>query len=1074
MSHRTRERPAECLLSPTQPKSVCRAHALEIVHSLQMYCKLLTGHGGGIPHMPPTLNSVTISAPPSKKKSNQNECVSLPDKHKFDSRTYVKPKRRPQRPSVHTVLDIPPASQNNKYLTYNKYNHAPILRLKTFNVDTDSENSGAIKDYALKRRSLVQDEEQQNERTPLNNCGDAQGVTAESAPSKPIDIDLSQPAHNLHNTFNKGYLNNVMERGSLGMYQSGESLMRMSPPSLVSSLLMDSSDTFNQESLESRKSLLSTKDSGVGPSSRESRDPMMTSMTLSILDEKDMSTSFLSQTTYPDNDSLIDSLPPSLISSVNSSCVMSTNTSKMRPDSTEPTNLFSSATFTHLDQNERLLTGRPRVSMYNSYTKRDSTNRQSDKIQDEPCPNENDKQNTTLGTKTHNVDKISPEMGETITLHYANNKFHDDADKENLNDSFQKDDAFYRDMGIQKPTDVGRNSLNVTLDKRELNEIIQARQKLSLARKGLPNDMEKTVILPNQAEGSPNKTIQVLNQTITVPKHSMENASELLARRRHEKRAEEGQRETPKRNSTFKISPKTQNMDTTVVYIKQETQKHPNIIDINSATLDLIGAAVHPIQHEHQVGEWSGERAMVCSSETDTDTGTFSSSSPPDAHDTTLAPHHDDDNTQVASTPIVPLRKGTKNNLLNIHNTISPILDSCDNQKQSNHTHNETVHNTTVINSATIVRRHGGPQRDILAGKISPENRRTTHNITPPKTSPNRLSPTNTERYPGHRVFVNVHRSLTEGGHVPNQIRAGGRPSSSYEEEVLHCKRSQMIRVYPFVELKKEWEYPKAQHITAFAPPMGIPRKTGLPTSKMRQYSSHKDLSRIPGAPSLSNIAARGSVAGLVSVGGGAGRSNMVRRSVYASNPALSPTAPTPPAYFALTNNVQLVQMTEKAAPRPALVRQGTETLRRERPQSQLVAPKELRVGTYASLTAVSGIRNYNHIPAPISRPSSTAGSAQPRVARPTPPVYRPAGIQNALETRPSTAEPRASALPRPTRLPAPRRRYLTVKAAAVSVLGSARHRAPGAMLTSLRVRLARAALATSSPIQTSLLTFAM
>ncbi|GBP75795.1 hypothetical protein EVAR_65427_1 [Eumeta japonica] len=41
------------------------------------------------------------------------------------------------------------------------------------------------------------------------------------------------------------------------------------------------------------------------------------------------------------------------------------------------------------------------------------------------------------------------------------------------------------------------------------------------------------------------------------------------------------------------------------------------------------------------------------------------------------------------------------------------------------------------------------------------------------------------ERYPDHSVFVNVHRSLTEGGHSPNQIRAGGRPSFPYEEEVL-------------------------------------------------------------------------------------------------------------------------------------------------------------------------------------------------------------------------------------------------------------------------------------------------
>lgn len=43
----------------------------------------------------------------------------------------------------------------------------------------------------------------------------------------------------------------------------------------------------------------------------------------------------------------------------------------------------------------------------------------------------------------------------------------------------------------------------------------------------------------------------------------------------------------------------------------------------------------------------------------------------------------------------------------------------------------------------------------------------------------------NLERYPDHRVFVNVHRSLTEGGHFPNQIQAGGRPVFPFQEEVL-------------------------------------------------------------------------------------------------------------------------------------------------------------------------------------------------------------------------------------------------------------------------------------------------
>lgn len=60
----------------------------------------------------------------------------------------------------------------------------------------------------------------------------------------------------------RGLTNMMNERGSLNMYQSGESLMRMSPPSLVSSLLMESSGTFNPESMDSRKSMPSHRDSG--------------------------------------------------------------------------------------------------------------------------------------------------------------------------------------------------------------------------------------------------------------------------------------------------------------------------------------------------------------------------------------------------------------------------------------------------------------------------------------------------------------------------------------------------------------------------------------------------------------------------------------------------------------------------------------------------------------------------------------------------------------------------------------------------------------------------------------------
>lgn len=94
----------------------------------------------------------------------------MPDKHKFDSRTYVKPKKQMKRPSIHNIVEgsNPPSltsnfSPANKYLTYNKYSAplGPILRLKTFNVDTNSDNSTAVKEYAMKRRTVVQDDDPQ-------------------------------------------------------------------------------------------------------------------------------------------------------------------------------------------------------------------------------------------------------------------------------------------------------------------------------------------------------------------------------------------------------------------------------------------------------------------------------------------------------------------------------------------------------------------------------------------------------------------------------------------------------------------------------------------------------------------------------------------------------------------------------------------------------------------------------------------------------------------------------------------------------------------------------------------------
>ncbi|XP_068623072.1 uncharacterized protein [Battus philenor] len=923
----------------------------------------------------------------------KNDDVALPDKHKFDSRTYVKPKKRVQRPSIQSIVEVasnPPSitpsitfNQTNRYLTYNKYNNplgpiSPMLRLKTFNVDANTDNSHAFKEYSMKRRSLAQDDDPQLEDQDVGLSADASDWLSGPAATKPINIDLSQPAHNLHNTFNKGLTNILNERGSLNMYQSGESLMRMSPPSLVSSLLMESSGTFNAGSLESKKSINSYKDPGLPVSGRDSLDPMMTSMSLSILDEKDMNTSSLSQTTYTDNESLLDSLPPSLVNSVNSSYIV--NTSKQKTDTTD-SNIFSSATFTHLEQSERLLTARPRCQLYHSYTKRDSGIRNTEsytKSREEACQidqvkilNENlDKKDTPKITRAN-------EMSETITLHYANNKYQKDAEKENLYETFKADDAFYKENGIHKTNDLGKNSLNVTLDKQELNEIKQARQKLSLARKGLPTEPDKP--LPNQVDMLPNKTIQLPNQIITVPRQSVESVTELLKKRtmnsnNYEKSEEPPARETPKRNATFrKVSPKQNAMDTTVVYVNPEENQ---IIDINSATMNLIDAGVRNLTEN----DWgSQERAMVGSSES-TDTGTFSSSSPPDSVPDTAV--HEHGHAQIASTPLMALKKSSHSELLNIHTTISPIYDAFD-DKSYTLTKTQSsglervfdVHNATVINSATLVKK-SNPKRDILAGKTSPEKSIPTYNTA--KTSPNRITPANVGPY------------------------------------------------------------------SSIAPPTAMPRKTGLPTSKLRQYSSHKELNRIPGG-NPSGIAAPRTFVGRV----------MVRRGVYASNPALSPTAPAPPQQLAppahpsiphpkfaqpppLTNTAPPVRRdsytvaVDQAPPDekdkqtqkpsvPTLVRQGTETLRRERPQSQLVAPKDHRASG-ANTGVPLSLRNHYMFP-PASRAYGSSSATITRVSRPTSvPAQRPVQVP-AAESRPVTAaETRISALPRPSRLPAPRR----------------------------------------------------
>ncbi|KPJ02090.1 hypothetical protein RR46_01486 [Papilio xuthus] len=1003
--------------------------------------------------------------------------VAIPDKHKFDSRTYVKPKKRVQRPSIQSVVEVvsnpPSIIQNsplgqsvNKYLTYNKYNNplgaiSPMLRLKTFNVDINTDNSNAVKEYAMKRRSLVPDDDPQLEDLDVALTAE---TTEPSGPiaSRPINIDLSQPANNLQNTFNKGLTNILNERGSLNMYQSGESLTRMSPPSLVSSLLMESSGTFNAESLDSRKSIASYKDAGLPiTSGRESIDPMMTSMSLSILDDKDMNTSFFSQTTFPDNESLIDSLPPSLVSSVNSSYVINTKPKTEATDS----NIFSSATFTHLEQSERLLSARPRCQLYNSYTKRESGIRNTEsytKSREEAC--QIDQVNKILNENSDNKDppKITKanDMSETITLHFANNKYKNkDAEKENLNETFETDDAFYRDNGLQKVSELVKNSMNVTCDKQELNEIKQARQKLSLARRGLPIEPDKP--LPKQVDTTAVK-IQLPNQTITVPRQSVESVSELMKRRsqnlNNHLTSEEPPRETPKRNATFrKVSPR---QSATVVYVKSDENK---IIDINSATMNLIGAGQNTLQQE----EWgSQETAMVGSSES-TDTGTFSSSSPPESvPDTARHPHYMPRQSVESVSELMKRRSQNLNNHLTSEEPpretpkrnatfrkVSPRQSATVVYVKSDENKiidiNSATMNLIGAGQNTLQQEEWGSQETAMVGSSESTDTGTFSSSSPPESVPD------TARQPHYTcevastplvskkasknellqttispiyavqdksyVLGKAHSAEMEQTYDVNTtviLNNGNAANNTPKRDLGNVSTEKITPPGTVVKVSPSRISPTSTGpYSSMAPPTCVPKRANLPTSKLRQYSSHRELNRIPGSNPSGLVTPRTSI----------GRA-MVRRGVYASNPALSPTSPQPaPHLTPHPSHPHTTTTTTATAPPirresytvavdqnpldekdkqtqkpsvPVLVRQGTETLRRERPQSQLVAPKDQ---------------------APTSRPHVTSSATITRVSRPTSvPTQRPVA---AVDSRPFTAvDSRVSALPRPSRLPAPRR----------------------------------------------------
>lgn len=95
-------------------------------------------------------------------------------------------------------------------------------------------------------------------------------------------------------------------------------------------------------------------------------------------------------------------------------------------------------------------------------------------------------------------------------------------------------------------------------------------------------------------------------------------------------------------------------------------------------------------------------------------------------------------------------KRGAKNELLNLHSTISPIYDTVDDQSYTvskatadmERTYNM---NTTVINTATMIKKSSA-KRDILSVKTSPEKKMSAP-IPVQRLAPSRISPTETGKY---------------------------------------------------------------------------------------------------------------------------------------------------------------------------------------------------------------------------------------------------------------------------------------------------------------------------------------
>lgn len=223
---------------------------------------------------------------------------------------------------------------------------------------------------------------------------------------------------------------------------------------------------------------------------------MCSSMTTSILDEKEMSTSFLSQAAFPDNDSLVESFPSSMVNSADFNLLSSSihGSNSLRRDLME-SSLVNSGTFNSMMDSfeDKLPNGKSKFQLKRSFLKETAEDRISiDKYL---------KLNANCNTddlKNLAIDLLAAaEKKEDFnsTFNMANDKGDDDDSfllTEGMTDSFLKYST--------------RESLNVTYNK------LPDYHKISNMEKESRNEMNETVLLPNQTFVSSNQNQSLANK----------------------------------------------------------------------------------------------------------------------------------------------------------------------------------------------------------------------------------------------------------------------------------------------------------------------------------------------------------------------------------------------------------------------------------------------------------------------------------------------------------------------------------------------------------------------------------